>query len=59
MQTKIRKAMKILLIILAVVVAIAATTALVLSHPAFGRKMSNSRKARIESAAWIFEIFDL
>ena len=44
------KTMKILLIILAVVAAIAITAALVLRHPAFGRKVSKERKARIETS---------
>ena len=42
--------MKIFLIILAVVAAIAITVALVLRHPAFGRKMSKERQARIEAS---------
>ena len=45
-----RKAMTILLIILAVVAAIAITAALVLRHPAFGRRMSKDRQARIEAS---------
>ena len=44
------KVMKILLIILAVVAVVAITTMLVLRHPAFGRKMSKERKARIEAS---------
>lgn len=42
--------MKIFLIILAVVAAIVITVALVLRHPAFGRKMSKERQARIEAS---------
>lgn len=42
--------MKILLILLAVVAAIAVAAVLVLRHPAFGRKMSKERKARIEAS---------
>ena len=42
--------MKILLIILAVVAVIAITAFLVLRHPAFGRRMSAERKARIEAS---------
>ena len=42
--------MTILLIILAVVAAIAITAALVLRHPAFGRRMSKDRQARIEAS---------
>ena len=45
-----RKAMKILLIILAVVAVVAITAILVLHHPAFGRKMSQERQARIEAS---------
>ena len=45
-----RKVMAILLIILAVVVLVAITAALVLRHPAFGRRMSAERKARIEAS---------
>ena len=44
------KTMKIFLIILAVVAVVAITAILVLRHPAFGRKMSDSRKARIEAS---------
>lgn len=44
------KAMKILLILLAVVAGIAITAVLVLRHPAFGRKMSKDRRARIEAS---------
>ena len=42
--------MKILLIILAVVAVVAITAMLVLRHPAFGRRMSVERKARIEAS---------
>ena len=42
--------MKILLIILAVVTVVAITAILVLRHPAFGRKMSKERQARIEAS---------
>ncbi|MBQ7530790.1 MAG: MBL fold metallo-hydrolase [Paludibacteraceae bacterium] len=42
--------MKILLILLAVVAGIAIAAVLVLRHPAFGRKMSKERKARIEAS---------
>ena len=45
-----RKAMTILLIILAVVTVVAITVMLVLRHPAFGRRMSAERKARIEAS---------
>ena len=45
-----RKAMKTLLIILAVVAVVAITAILVLRHPAFGRKLSKERKARIEAS---------
>ena len=45
-----RKAMKTLLIILAVVAVVAITAMLVLRHPAFGRRMSAERKARIEAS---------
>ena len=45
-----RKAMKIFLIILAVVVLVAITAILVLRHPAFGRRVSAERKARIEAS---------
>ena len=45
-----RKAMKTLLIILAVVAVVAITAVLVLRHPAFGRKMSQERQARIEAS---------
>ena len=45
-----RKAMKTLLIILAVVAVVAITAILVLRHPAFGRRMSAERKARIEAS---------
>ena len=45
-----RKAMKILLFILVVVAIIAITVILVLRHPAFGRRMSAERKARIETS---------
>lgn len=44
------KAMKIFLIILAVVVLVAIMAILVLRHPAFGRRMSAERKARIEAS---------
>lgn len=44
------KAMKILLILLAVAALIAVAAVLVLRHPAFGRKMSKERKARIETS---------
>ena len=44
------KAMKIFLIILAVVAVVAITAMLVLRHPAFGRRMSAERKARIEAS---------
>ena len=46
-----RKAMKTLLIILAVVAVVAITAMLVLRHPAFGRRMSAERKARIEASS--------
>ena len=42
--------MKTLLIILAVVAVVAVTAILVLRHPAFGRRMSAERKARIEAS---------
>ena len=42
--------MKIFLIILAVVAVVAITAMLVLRHPAFGRRMSAERKARIEAS---------
>ena len=42
--------MKTLLIILAVVAVVAITAILVLRHPAFGRRMSAERKARIEAS---------
>jgi len=42
--------MKIFLIILAVVVLVAIMAILVLRHPAFGRRMSAERKARIEAS---------
>ena len=42
--------MKTLLIILAVVAVVAITVMLVLRHPAFGRRMSAERKARIEAS---------
>ena len=42
--------MKILLIILAVVAAIAITAVFILQHPAFGRRLSAERKARIEAS---------
>ena len=42
--------MKIFLIILAVVAVVAITAILVLRHPAFGRRMSAERKARIEAS---------
>ena len=45
-----RKAMKTLLIILAVVALVAISAMLVLRHPAFGRRMSAERKARIEAS---------
>ena len=45
-----RKAMKTLLIILAVVAVVAITAMLVLRHPAFGRRISAERKARIEAS---------
>ena len=45
-----RKTMKILLILLAVVAVIAVAAAVVLSHPAFGRRMSKERRARIEAS---------
>ena len=45
-----RKVMKTLLIILAVVAVVAITAMLVLRHPAFGRRMSAERKARIEAS---------
>ena len=44
------KAMKILVILLAVVAGIAVAAVLVLRHPAFGRKMSKERRARIEAS---------
>lgn len=43
--------MTILLIILAVVAMITIATALVLRHPAFGRKVSKERKARIDASS--------
>ena len=45
-----RKAMKTLLIILTVVAVVAITAILVLRHPAFGRRISAERKARIEAS---------
>ena len=42
--------MKTLLIILAVVAVVAITAILVFRHPAFGRRMSAERKARIEAS---------
>ena len=42
--------MTILLIILAVVAVVAITAILILRHPAFGRRMSVERKARIEAS---------
>ena len=45
-----RKAMKTLLIILAVVALVAISAMLALRHPAFGRRMSAERKARIEAS---------
>ena len=44
------KAMKTLLIILAVLIVLAIVTVGILHHPAFGRKMSKERKARIETS---------
>ena len=44
------KTMQIFLIILAVVAVVAITAMLVLRHPAFGRRMSAERKARIEAS---------
>ena len=44
------KALTIFLIILAVVAIVAITAILVLRHPAFGRKMSKERQARIEAS---------
>ena len=43
--------MKTLLIILAVVAVVAITAILVLRHPAFGRRMSAERKARIDASS--------
>lgn len=44
------KQMKIIIIVLSVLAAIAIAVAVVLSHPAFGRRMSKERKARIEQS---------
>ena len=40
--------MKILLIVLAVISVVVIVGLIILSHPAFGRRMSKERKARIE-----------
>ncbi|MBR1593918.1 MAG: MBL fold metallo-hydrolase [Alloprevotella sp.] len=42
--------MTILLILLAVVAVMAVAAVIILSHPAFGRRMSKKRKARIEAS---------
>ena len=44
------KSMKILLIVLAVISVIAIVGVIILNHPAFGRRMSKERKARIEAS---------
>ena len=44
------KSMKILLIVLAVISVVVIVGLIILSHPAFGRRMSKERKARIEAS---------